>query len=150
MVLFSNGGRKAWDPWNELSQLQQEVNRLFSGARPGVRGAATREFPPVNLLTGEDHLILTTEVPGIDPQQLDITVTGDTITLRGGRAAEELKDGQGYHRQERPYGQFVRTVQLPYEVDPEKTEARYEKGVLSVKLVRPEQLKLKKVVVKAL
>ena len=97
----------------------------------------------------EFELLLTTEIPGIDPAQLDITVTADTITIRGGRTAEPLKEGESFHRQERPTGQFVRTVQLPFEVDPEKTEAKCDKGVLQVKLSRPEQMKLKKVTVKS-
>ena len=150
MVQFRNVGRKFWDPWDELSQLQQEVNRLFSGSRMGPRNGAGREFPAVCVYTAADDLIITAELPGIDHEQLDITATGDTLTLRGSRGAETLKEGECFHRQERPAGQFVRTLQLPFEVDPEKTEARYEKGVLHVKLVRPEQMKLKKVAVKAL
>lgn len=136
------------DPWRDLARLQNEVNRLFAGARPD--SAVSREYPPVSLYAGEDTLVLTSELPGVEPENLDITVTGDTITLRGTRPAEALSEGASFHRQERTSGQFTRTLQLPFEVDPEKTEAKYEKGVLQVRLTRPEKMKLKKVTVKAL
>jgi HSP20 family protein len=135
---------RVWDPWREIAQLQREVGRLFGGSR-GVPGLTAREYPPVNLYAGEQNLILTTEVPGVDPESIDVTVTGDTITLKAERKPEGPAAGDTFHRRERPSGTFTRTLQLPCAVDPGKTEARYEKGTLTVTLTRPEVSRPKKV-----
>lgn len=145
MSLFNgfNGIARRFDPWQELSQLQQEMSRLASRVRDRVV-----EFPAVNIYSGSDSLVVTAEIPGIDPEKLDIVVVGDSLTIRGDVAVGEAHPNETYHRQERPRGPFARTVQLPWEVDPGKTEAHYEKGVLRVHLARPEQQKPRKIVVK--
>jgi HSP20 family protein len=101
-------------------------------------------------LYANDHdLLLTLELAGIDPAKVDITVTGDTVTIGGERPTEAARPGESFHRRERPSGSFKRAVQLPFAVDPAKTEATYEKGVLAVRLGRPESQKPKKVQVKS-
>lgn len=147
MSVLSRFGGRIWDPWREIGQLQNEMGRMLAGAR-SMSGLGHREFPPVNLYVNENDLLLTLEVPGIDPAHVDITVTGDTVTIRGDRPAEATQSGQSFHRRERLTGHFERSVQLPFEVDPGKTEATYERGVLSVRMGRPESQKPKKVVVK--
>lgn len=136
MNLLSRFGGRIWDPWREMAQLQTEVNRMLSGSR-GWSGLS-REYPPVNLYVNEHELLLTLEVPGIDPSKVDVTVTGNGVTVTGGRPAEAAKSGENVHRRERPAGDFRRTVQLPFEVDPARTKATYEMGVLKISLARPE------------
>jgi HSP20 family protein len=117
----------------------------------GVRAHSNfgqREYPPVNLYVNNHDLLLTLEAAGLDPAKVDVTVTGDSVTIRGERPAEAAPPGENFHRRERPTGQFARAVQLPFEVDPSQTEATYEKGVLSVRMARPESQKPKKVSVK--
>lgn len=139
-------GRFGWDfdPWQDLRRIRREVNDMLEGfqRRTGV------EFPAVNIWSKGDELIATAEVPGIDPKDLDVTVRGDMLTLRGTRKPVELKEGETYHRQERGYGDFVRTVQLPYEVEPDKVSAAYRKGVLTLTLPRAEADKPKRIAVK--
>jgi HSP20 family protein len=147
MNLLSRFGGRVWDPWREIGQLQNEMSRLLAGAR-AYDGFGRREFPPANLYVNDHELLLTLEVPGIDPARVDVTVTGDTVELKGERPAEAVKSGESFHRRERPSGQFKRSVQLPFEVDPSKTEAAYEKGVLKVRMGRPESQKPRKVAVK--
>lgn len=147
MNLLSRFGGRIWDPWREIGQLQNEMGRMLAGAR-AFSSVGQREFPPINLYVNEHEVLLTLEVPGIDPSKVDVTVTGDTVTLKGERPREELQAGQSFHRRERPSGKFEREVQLPFEVDPSKTEAAYERGVLTVRMGRPESLKPKKVTVK--
>ncbi len=147
MNLLSRFGGRIWDPWREIGQLQNEMTRMLAGAR-ACPSLGQREFPPVNLFVNEHDVLLTLEVPGIDPAKVDITVTGDTVTLKGERQVEQLKDGQAFHRRERPSGKFEREVQLPFEVDPSKTDATYARGVLAVRMARPESLKPRKVTVK--
>jgi HSP20 family protein len=148
MNLLSRFGGRIWDPWREIGQLQNEMSRILAGAR-AQDGFGRHEFPPVNLYVNDQDLLLTLEVPGIDPSKVDVTVTGDSIAIRGERPAEAVKPGENFHRGERPAGKFSREVQLPFEVDPSKTEAAYEKGVLTVRLARPESLKPRKVTVKS-
>jgi HSP20 family protein len=123
------------------------MSRMLAGAR-SMQGLGQREFPPVNLYVNEHDLLLTLEVPGTDPASVDITATGDTVTISGQRPADAVEQGQSFHRRERLAGKFQRSVQLPFEVDPNKTEATYERGVLSIHMGRPESQKPKKVLVK--
>ena len=147
MNLLSRFGGRIWDPWREIGQLQNEMSRVLAGAR--ALSSGSRDFPPVNLYVNEQDVLLTLEVPGMDPKQLDITVTGDTVALHGERPITGANPAEAFHRRERPAGTFDRKVQLPFEVDPQKTEASYEKGVLKVRLARPESLKPRKVTVKS-
>lgn len=143
----SFGWSRSWNPFRELSQLQREFNRVVSGMGNPLT-SVPQEYPAVNLHTGENSLLLTAEIPGLDPQKLDINVTRDTVTLRGERPAEELTADETYHRRERGAGAFSRTVTLPCEVDPSGTDATYDRGVLKLKLARPEEQKPHKVTVK--
>ena len=135
-----------WTPWTEMNRLQGELQRLFGGKPETAR--RTR-FPEVNVWEGDDRLILSASLPGIELSKIDLTVSRDSVTLRGGDSANELKDEEQWHRRERSSGAFDRTIELPFEVDPDKTDAVYEKGVLTLELHRPEEHKPKKVTIKS-
>ena len=139
--------RSYWNPWRELAELQNEVNRLFSPFR-GAPFPRRAEYPPVNVWQSPSGVILTAEVPGYDADSLDVTVMADTVTIRAKGRNGQLKERESYRRQERPLDAFERTIELPVEVDPQKTEARYEKGVLTLTLSRPEEHKPKKIKMK--
>lgn len=143
----SFGWSRGWSPFRELSQLQQEFNRVVSGLGNPFTNVQP-EYPAINVHTNENSVLLTAEVPGLDAEKLDINVTRDTITLKGERPVAELGAEETYHRRERGAGAFSRTVTLPCEVDPSATEATYERGVLKVRLARPEELKPHRVSVK--
>ncbi|MBI3866585.1 MAG: Hsp20/alpha crystallin family protein [Planctomycetia bacterium] len=147
MNLLNRFGGRIWDPWREIGQLQNEMSRMLAGART-FNGFGPRAFPPVNLYVNEHDVLLTLEAAGIDPARIDVTVTGDTVTIRGERPAETVQTGENFHRRELHTGSFERSVELPFEVDPAKTDATYERGVLSVRMARPESQKPKKVAVK--
>jgi len=106
-------------------------------------------FPALNIWSNEDELIITAEVPGINPEDLDISVVGDSLTLKGAREVEELEEGARYHRQERGYGNFSRTVQLPFPVDIDSVNAKFTNGVLEINLPRAEADKPRKIAVKS-
>lgn len=131
------------DPAAEMQRLQREMNRLFSGATE----LYAHDFPALNVWRSEDGAVVVAELPGIDPGKLDISVVGDSLTLSGNRDLETLKEGESYHRQERTYGRFARTLQLPFQVDAVKVGAKYEKGVLHVTLPRLEAEKPKKITI---
>ncbi len=134
--------------WREVNRLQREMNRLFEDYYPSrVRRAPA--FPALNVWTNEDGLNITAEVPGVHPEDIDISVVGDTLTLSGERRPDELKEGARYHRQERGYGSFSRSLQLPYMVDVRKVNATFRNGVLNIELPRAEQDKPRKISVKS-
>lgn len=145
-MLLSDLGRMGniFDTWREMDRLHHEMNRLFSGRSLPF----SREYPAINLWSSEDDVIVTAEIPGIDSNELDISVEGDILTVSGVRGHEILKENEKYHRQERAHGRFRRNVRLPFRVDPQKVEALYERGVLKIVLPRLEQDKPKKISIK--
>lgn len=135
-------------PWTEMERLQQEVNRLFSDSYSQTGGRTAPGYPAMNVWTNQEGAVVTAELPGVDPADIDISVEGSTLTLSGNRQPEEFKNGEKYHRRERRYGQFTRTLDLPFTVEADKVEAVFEKGVLHISLPRAEVDKPKKITVK--
>jgi HSP20 family protein len=134
-MLSEHAATPSWPPLlRQARRMQGDINRLF-GALPY---AAQAEFPPVNVWAGLEGAVVTTEIPGINPDALDITVYQDTVTLRGTRDPEIAGDDVIVHRQERPHGPFTRTVVLPFRVDADKVSARFARGILTLELPRPE------------
>jgi HSP20 family protein len=132
------------DSVRELQRMQGEMNRVFSG----IGQSLNREVPPVNAWVGEADVIVAAELPGVDPGKVEISVVGDTLTISGSRQAEALKAGDSYHRQERDFGRFSRTIQLPFHVEANKVEAKYARGLLKITLPRAEADKPRKIAVK--
>ena len=145
-------GRSFWgptSPWSEMERLRREMNRLFASF-PTISGALVAPgYPAMNVWTNEDSAVVTAELPGIDPEKLDIAVVENTLTLSGERKPLELAEGDVYHRRERGYGKFTRSFQLPFNVEANNVQAVYEKGVLRITLPRAEADKPRKIVVKA-
>lgn len=134
-----------WGPFADMRRIQADMNRLFADAEGR---AAPRGFPPVNIWAGENDFVVTAELPGVKPENLELTVREDTLTLSGSR--EPQVEGEvAWHRRERPLGSFARTVQLPFRADPDKVEARFINGVLQVRLQRPEQDRPRKIAINA-
>jgi len=126
------GGRSLW---REMDRLQREMNRLMDGfSRP-----SSRNFPALNVWANEQHALITAEVPGIDIEDLDISIVGDTLTLSGQRSLPEPDGDVQWHRHERWHGDFSRSLQLPFKIDSDNVEATYEDGVLHVTLPRAEE-----------
>ena len=116
--------------------FQDAVTRLFS------EPVTTRPWAPsVDIKETENDLVLKADLPDIDMKDVDIQIEHDTLTLRGERKFEKADKGQGYHRIERSYGQFVRCFSLPETLDTEKVKAGYQKGVLTVTLPKKEVAK---------
>jgi HSP20 family protein len=131
--------------WLEMDRLQREMDRLFSG----VSLPFAHNFPALNVWTSEQDAVITAEIPGVDPDELDISVVDEILTLSGSRTLERLEEGETYHRQEREHGRFARTVKLPFRVNAEKVGAVYERGVLKITLPRAEEDKPKKIKIKS-
>ena len=127
------------EPWREFDSINREAFRTLSPGRV--------EFPPVNLWKNEDKAVITTEIPGVDPKGVEINVVGKTITLRFERKPEELKEGESYTRNERWHGEFSRTIELPFNVQVAKVEAKFSKGILYIEMPRAEAEKPRKITV---
>ena len=146
MAMLSPGfGRFGLDPFMEMRRLQNEMNRMFSGV------GAAETFPPINLWIGEDSVVVTAELPGYAPENVDLTVQEDVLTISARRDAEAEMQGQGaaVHRRERFHGRFARTVQLPFRVDPDRVDARFNNGILEVELHRPDEDRPRKIQIRA-
>lgn len=142
--------RQFFNPvWNQLQGFQSEMNRLFGRLNDeSGRVFSWAQFPSVNVWEDGEILHVEAELPGLKLEDLEIYVTGNNqLTLKGERKAF-VPDKSVRHRQERGYGQFVRTLSLPFAVDADKVDARFENGVLQIKLAKHESAKARKIVVK--
>lgn len=140
--------------WEEMDKLQRDLNRIFDSRLTNqfAEGPVKRhDFPAMNVWTKADvGQVITAEIPGMNVDDLDIKVVGEILTISGSRPAPVTDDNIRYHRQERGFGNFTRTVQLSFPIDVDKVEANYEKGVLKIWLPRAESDKPRKIMVKAI
>lgn len=136
--------------WSELDRLRQDFDRLFDSSFPRIYQQRARTFPAVNIWTNdEEGVIVKAELPGVEAGNINISVTGDTLTISGTRQREKGPAEEQYHRQEQNYGDFNRVVQLPYTVNNQEVEAYVNKGILSIHLPRAEAEKPRQIAVKA-
>lgn len=135
--------------WREMDRLQREMNRLMDGISGSESGTVSRGFPALNVWANEEHALITAEVPGIDVDDLDISIVGDTLTLTGRRPLPETDGDVQWHRHERWHGDFSRSLQLPFKIDSDNVEATYEDGVLRVTLPRAEEDQPRQIAVKS-
>jgi len=134
----------SWSPASEFGRLRSEVNRLL-----GEFGAERGEFPALNVHLATNDAVVTAELPGFDADKLDLTVIGDTLSITGSRETAKPAEGESMVRQERFSGHFSRSLQLPFKVDPDKVQATYKKGILTIRLPRTEEDRPKQISVKA-
>lgn len=133
--------------WHEMRRMQEEMDRLSKEFSPRY-GHSAGSYPAMNIWADEESAIITAEIPGVTKDDLEINVTGDTLTVSGVIKREELPEEAKYHRQERSYGQFSRNIRLPYTVDVDKVNASFKNGILEVFLPRIEAEKPKQITVK--
>ena len=134
-----------WDPFADLNRVQREIERNFFG--PRSRGA---DFaPPVDVHEDSESLVLRAELPGVKREDIDVGIDGNVLTLKGERKLEQEESGRKYHRVERSYGAFVRQFQLPTNVDATTIDAKLTDGVLTLRLPKKQELKARKIEVKA-
>src|SRR5947209_10382611 len=141
-----------YDPFRDLRNLQEEVNRLFTGS-PGRsfddEGIARGSWSPsVDIYENKDHVILEAELPGMNREDFDLSVENNAITLRGERRFEKKDETDNYHRVERAYGSFTRSFTLPNTVTAEGATADYRNGVLRVTLPKREDTKARRIEIK--
>ncbi|HYX54109.1 MAG TPA: Hsp20/alpha crystallin family protein [Candidatus Limnocylindrales bacterium] len=138
------------DPFRELATLQDRFNSLFENFAEGngkEQLAAGHFVPPVDVYEDEQNLVLKLEVPGMNEEDLKVSVENNTLTVSGERKFEKEEKEENFHRIERRYGSFTRTFRLPNTVDQDKADASYDKGILKITLgkraeAKPKQIKV--------
>ncbi len=128
--------QRRWDPFRDL---QREVGRLFESMEPAQHWRVARGVPPINLYDAGEQYILTAQLSGVGPDEVDLSITGETLTMRGDRKRSEGVAEESYRRQERQFGRWTRTVTLPDRVDSTKVSATFADGVLTVTLPKAEE-----------
>jgi HSP20 family protein len=140
-----------WEPARELQTIQQEMNRLFGSvfdAPEGNGGAVQRRWiPAMDLVEEGEHFVLRADLPGVKDDDINVELEDNVLTISGERRSEHEERKEGYHRIERAAGRFARSLTLPDGVDPESVDAKFENGVLTVQIPKPEQRKPRRVAI---
>jgi len=140
----------AFDPVSGLLTLQSELDRALRSPSFNVGLSGPGAYPPLNIFESEDALLLVAEVPGLELNDLKIAGAGRTLTISSIRNPIKMAgDGQGYHRRERARGEFTRSIQIPEQFDLGRAEARYEKGMLSMRVPKREEAKPRQISVQS-
>jgi HSP20 family protein len=140
-----------WEPLREFSSLQNEMNRLFNSVfdtpPAGTGGALRRWMPAMDLVEAEDHFVLRADLPGLSEDDVNIEVEDQTLTISGERKASEQTKKDGYVRVERAFGAFSRSLTLPKGVDADAVTASFDRGVLELRIPKPEERKPRKIAI---
>jgi HSP20 family protein len=132
-------------PWTAFRELEDRLNRLF-GSWPIEAEALTGTwYPAVDIRETKDAFILEADLPGLKKEDIEVTVVDDVVTIKGERKEEEERKSDGYHRYERVYGAFQRSFRIPGGIEAKGVEAKFENGVLTVTLPKPEEAKPKQI-----
>ena len=140
-----------WEPAREINSLQQEMNRLFNmffdapAAGSGAGGATRRWVPAMDLVETDDHFVLRADLPGLGEEDVNIELEDSTLTISGERKSEHEAKGEGFYRVERATGAFSRSLTLPKGIDPEAVSARFDRGVLEVRIPKPAERKPRRI-----
>ena len=138
--------QRNWDPFLEL---QREVGRLIVSLDPFQSRRRLQGYPPLNVYDAGDRYLLSVQLPGMTPADIEQTITGETITIRGERKRAEGASDDSYRRQERPMGRWARTITLPDRVDSTQVGASFSDGILTVNLPKAEDAKPRHITVTA-
>ncbi len=141
-----------WDPFREMGTLQGRMNRLFEESGRAVRGEepapTTVWSPAVDIHETENEIMVKAEVPGIEKNEIELTLENNVLSLRGDRRFEKDTREENYHRIERSYGSFSRSFQIPAVVDEAKIAADHKDGVLTITLPKTHKAKAKQIAIK--
>ena len=134
-----------WEPFRELGTLQSEMSRLMNGMLEGNGRQSQNWVPSLDVWETPTEVVYAFDLPGIREEQITLEVKDETLTISANREKTEETSEKGFYRFERRYGTFARAVGLPQGVDQDNISARYENGVLEVRVPKPEEQKPKKI-----
>lgn len=136
-----------WEPLREVMSLRQTMDRLFEDSFVGLPHLKVGEIP-IDMYQEKDNLVVKAALPGVRPEELDISLADDILTIRGEHGEEQETKEDDYLRRERYYGAFSRSVAIPFKVKGDKAEATFEEGVLTLTLPKTEEVKPRQIKVK--
>ncbi len=138
-----------WDPFQEMLNLRRTVDRLFDNASSNREGTQASMWGlAVDMVENKDDFIVKASVPGINPNDLDISYTDGTLTIKGEiKEDKDFKEDQ-FHLRERRYGSFIRSITLPNQIRGDEIEASYQDGVVTLRLPKAEEVKPKRIAIK--
>lgn len=138
-----------FDPFRDITTLRDEMNRLFNRTVGDGVSSGSSWTPAVDIFDAQDEIVLRAELPGLTPEDIDIEVDDNVLTLKGERRFQETVEEGRYYRLERSYGQFQRSVTLPQGVKPDEISAGFDNGVLTVRVPKADEVKPRKIAVAA-
>ena len=138
-----------FDPFRDITSLRDEMNRLFTRTLGEGSSAGSAWTPAVAILDAADAIVLKAELPGLSPEDIDIEIDDNVLTLKGERRFDEKVEEGRYYRVERAYGSFQRSVTLPQGVRPDEITATFDSGVLTVRVPKADEVKPRKIAVGA-
>jgi HSP20 family protein len=141
----------SWRPFGELTSLRREMDNLwnrFLGQTALPRFASDEWQPSVDISETKDKLLVTAELPGMDAEDINVTISGDILTIKGEKKQEKESKDEHYYCSESYYGNFQRTIKLPVNIKPDKVNATFEKGILQIALAKTEEAKKKEIEIK--
>jgi HSP20 family protein len=136
-----------WDPFREMMAIRNTMDRMFDSA---LTGTSTNWQPAtwdlaLDVSENQDEFIVKASLPGIDPEDLEITFNNNNLTIKGETGEDKEEEGERYHLRERRFGAFSRSITLPAGIEGDRIEARYDGGVLKLRLPKAEEVKPKKI-----
>jgi len=137
-----------WKPFRELEAIRRDMERIwnrFAIETPIPKFLDGGWLPPLSISEDKDHIIVKAELPGMEIKDIDISISGNFLTIKGEKKEEKKKEGERYHYSETYHGSFQRSFQLPVRVQGEKAEATFDKGVLKITLPKTEEAKTKEI-----
>ena len=138
-----------WRGFDELDRMRRQMDRLLGDIAGGLSTEKSAGvFPLANVTEGKDDYYVRAELPGVTAEDLDITITGDSLAIEGERKIPSENEGAKYHRREREAGKFSRIITLPGQIDSEKVEAKCADGILTVILPKAESAKPRQISIK--
>jgi HSP20 family protein len=147
-MIYRNDYRRIMPPRRVMLRGMRNLQNAMEFLLGGTRGPVRKQYQMINAWVNEDGMLISAELPGVDPKKLDISIEGETLTLSGSRISEEVSEEVEYYRRERGYGEFTRTLNLPFRVDAESVEAAIVNGVLNLELPRLPEDKPRKISLK--
>lgn len=140
-----------WDPFRDLMSIQNEMNRLFGRTYGGDVGESTRGAwtPALDVFETQEKFVITMELPGVSPADVDISVEDSTLMVRGERKFYSEQQEESFLRIERRFGEFTRSLTLPSTADAESIQASFDQGVLTIEVPKREEAKPRKISIKA-
>ncbi len=137
-----------WDKLPLFSSFQDDMNRMLDNFFRRENAFGMGWSPNIDIAENDNNIIVKAEIPGVGPKEIDISIAGDTLTIKGEKKEEKENKGKHYQRAERSYGSFTRTIDLPAHVMTDKVEAKHNHGVIEITLPKMEKSKAKKISVK--